>query len=236
MESLRDKRILVIDDEPDLLSLVGLLLNREGARVTTALDGTQGLAKMHQEHPDLVLLDILMPGLTGYETCARINETSKTPVIFLSALANTGDIVNGLNQGAVDYVTKPFAPSVLVARIHATLRFIEHLREDNQACTYDDDYLTINVEQRSVHVAGVPVQLTATEFQVMSYFCRHTDELLEYTDIITNVWGDEYKSNTNYVHVYVWRLRQKIEKDPKNPQYFISEPGTGYRFSTQASN
>lgn len=125
MEILQDKRILVIDDEPDLLSLVSLMLNREGAEVITAQDGNEGLMQLDKEQPDLVLLDILMPGITGYETCSRITETSKTPVIFLSALTETNDIVTGLNQGALDYVTKPFTPQVLIARINAVLRFVD---------------------------------------------------------------------------------------------------------------
>lgn len=236
MESLQDKRILVIDDEPDLLSLVSLLLNQEGAQVFTALDGNEGLKQVDKEHPDLVLLDILMPGLTGFETCSRITESSMIPVIFLSVLSSVNDIVNGLNRGAVDYVTKPFIPKVLVARINAALRFIDQNRSENPTAIYEDSYLTINLDQQRVIVGGAPVQLTATEYQLLSYLFMHANQVLTFADILENVWGSEYESKTNYVHVYVWRLRQKIEKDPKNPQYLLSEPGTGYRFEKLPSN
>ena len=125
MESLQDKRILVIDDEPDLVDLVSLILNREGAQVYSAPDGNAGLSQLDKQQPDLVLLDILMPGLSGYETCSRITQSSKIPVIFLSALTKDEDILKGLNRGAVDYVTKPFDSKVLIARINASLRFID---------------------------------------------------------------------------------------------------------------
>jgi len=235
MEILQDKRILVIDDEPDLLSLVSLLLNREGAQVLTAQDGSEGLMQLDKEHPDLVLLDILMPGITGYETCSRITETSKIPVIFLSVLSGTNDIVNGLNRGAVDYVTKPFIPKVLVARINAALQFIDHKPPENRTTVYDDGYLSINLDQRRVSVEDVAVQLTATEFQLLSFLFIHANQVVTFADILDNVWGSEYKSHANYVHVDVWRLQQKIEKDPKNPQYLLSEPGTGYRFEKSIS-
>jgi DNA-binding response OmpR family regulator len=230
MEMLQDKRILVIDDEPDMLFLVSTLLNREGAEVITANDGKDGLQRLHKTHPDLVLLDILMPGITGFETCARITETSNTPVIFLSVLSDVDDIVNGFQLGAIDYVTKPFSPKVLIARISATLRFIDQFREGSRTFVYDDGYLTIHLEQRSVSIQGRTVQLTDTEFQLLSYFVKHANQLLSFEDILVNVWGSEYKTNVNYVHVYIWRLRQKIEMNPSEPQYLLSESGIGYRF------
>ena len=235
MESLQDKRILVIDDEPDLVDLVSLILNREGAQVYSAPDGNAGLSQLDKQHPDLVLLDILMPGLSGYETCSRITESSKIPVIFLSALAKDEDILKGLNRGAVDYVTKPFDSKVLIARINAALRFIDQIRMEKQTTGYEDGYLSINLDQQRVTVEGVAVQLTTTEYKLLSYFYMHANQVLTFADVLANVWGSEYRSNTNYVHIYVWRLRQKIERDPKNPEYLLSESGVGYRFEKSAS-
>jgi DNA-binding response OmpR family regulator len=230
MESLQEKRILVIDDEPDLLSLVSLLLHREGAQVFTAMDGNEGLQQLHETHPDLVLLDIMMPGLTGLETCTRITETTQTPVIFLSVLSNANDIVNGLNRGALDYVTKPFIPKVLVARINAALRFIDQMHSETTKTDYSDGYLNIDLGQRRVTVKGVAVQLTITEFNLLSYLFMHADRVLPFADILENIWGTEFLSNVNYVHIYVWRLRQKIEKNPRQPEYLLREQGIGYRF------
>ena len=235
MENLQDKRILIIDDEPDLIDLVSLLLHREGAQVCTAQDGNEGLSQLDKEHPDLVLLDILMPGLSGYETCSRITESAKIPVIFLSALAKDEDILKGLNRGAVDYVTKPFDSKVLIARINAALRFIDQLRMEKQTAVYDDGYLSINLDQHRVTVEGVAAQLTTTEYKLLSYFFMHANQVLTFAEILEHVWGSEYRSNTNYAHIYVWRLRQKIERDPKNPQYLLSESGIGYRFEKSAS-
>jgi len=232
MDSLQGKRILVIDDEPELLDLVSTVLRREGAQAFTAVNGDEGLLQLHKEHPDLVLLDIMMPGLPGFETCSRIIESSKTPVIFLTALVSVNDIVKCLNLGAVDYVTKPFTPKVLVARIRAALRLVDQITTENPPDVYEDDYLTINLDQRRISVEGVPVQLTATEYKLLSFLFSNANQVLTSADILDNVWGAEYRNSTNYVHIYIWRLRQKIEQDPKNPQYLLSEPGTGYRFET----
>ena len=176
-----------------------------------------------------------MPGLSGYETCSRITESAKIPVIFLSALAKDEDILKGLNRGAVDYVTKPFDSKVLIARINAALRFIDQLRMEKQTAVYDDGYLSINLDQHRVTVEGVAAQLTTTEYKLLSYFFMHANQVLTFAEILEHVWGSEYRSNTNYAHIYVWRLRQKIERDPKNPQYLLSESGIGYRFEKSAS-
>jgi two-component system KDP operon response regulator KdpE len=162
--------------------------------------------------------------------CSRITASSRIPVIFLSALAKDDDIVKGLNRGAVDYVTKPFTPKVLIARINAALRFIDQIRTGSKRSVYDDGYLSINLDQRRVSVDGEGVQLTAIEYKLLTYFCRNANRLLVFTDILENVWGSDYRSNTNYVHIYIWRLRQKIEKDPSQPQYLKSVSGIGYRF------
>lgn len=234
MDSLQGKCILVIDDEPDLLQFVSIILTREGAHVVTAKDGNQGLDLLHKHHPDLVLLDIMMPGLPGFETCSRITDTYKTPVIFLTALAAEDDIVNGLNLGAVDYITKPFTPKVLIARIQAALRFLDQTKSLANT-RYDDGYLGINLADRHITVNGDPVRLTLTEYKLLVYLYSNANRVTTFADILANVWGPEYESSSNYVHIYTWRLRQKIEKDPANPQYVRSEPGSGYRFTTTSS-
>lgn len=232
MESLEGKRILVIDDEPDLVNLVKAVLKREGAQVFTAANGRDGLDQLHNHQPDLVLLDIMMPGLPGFDTCSRIIESSKTPVIFLTARTGDTDIVNGLNLGAVDYVTKPFTPKVLIARIHAVLRFLEQVNAGSPAVIYEDDYLKIDLDTRQVSVKGEPVRLTATEYSLLSYLFQHADQVSTFADILEHVWGPAYRSSTNYVHVYVSRLRKKIEQNPRQPRYLLSDAGVGYRFET----
>ena len=235
MGGLEGKRILVIDDAPDLLHFVELILKREGAQVFTALNGHDGLDQLHSAQPDLILLDIMMPDLHGFETCSRIIETSKTPVIFLTALAQVNDIVNGLNLGAVDYITKPFTPKVLVARINAVMRLTEQPNPEHTIVIYEDNYLKIDPEQHRVTVLGVPIHLTPTEYKLLSYLLMHANQVMTFADILDYVWGPAYRSSTNYVHVYVSKLRKKIEQNPRQPRYLLSEPGIGYRFATAYS-
>ena len=230
MDNLQGKRILVIDDDLEFLDFVSLVLTRDGAQVSTATNGNEGLRQLKIEHPALVLLGIMMPGLPGFETCSRIIELSQTPVIFLTALARVNDIVNGLNLGAVDYVTKPFNPSELVARIRTALRQVNQMSIENPPTSYEDDYLSIDLDQRSILVARKPVHLTSTEYRLLTHLLTNANQVLTYADILGNVWGPEYRNSNNYVYIYVWRLRQKIERDPRKPRYLLSEPGIGYRF------
>jgi DNA-binding response OmpR family regulator len=232
VSSLRNKKILVIDDDREMLSLVTHTLSKTEARIYTAASGEEGLRLFFDQRPDLVVLDIMMPGMDGWEVCRRIRQIADVPIVFLTVLEAEEDIVRGLDCGAIDYITKPFSPKVLVARARAALRSAESPWEPDKLTRYRDDYLTIDLGARRVLVRGEPVNLTATEFQLLAYLVTNADQVLSVEQIIENVWGREYRGSDNYVHVYVYYLRNKLEKDPKRPRYLVTDHGVGYRFRT----
>jgi len=227
-------KILVVDDDPMLSELVVYNLESEGFEVLTAADGQEGMRKFHSERPDLVVLDVTMPKLNGYEVCQRIREMSDTPVIMLTAQGREDDIIRGLDSGADDYVTKPFQVKEFVARIRATLRRSEMEPVDMESITYQDSHLTIDLDARRVTVDGDVVKLTPTEYKLLAYLVKNKTRVLEFRQILENVWGFEYIDDIDYLRVYIWHLRRKIEPNPKNPVYLINELNTGYRFEPQA--
>ncbi len=239
MDILKNKEILVIDDDPNLVRLIEYTFSKAGIVVHTAESGEEGLRQFYVQQPDLIILDVMMPEMDGWEVCARIRQISDVPIIFLTALDREENVVRGLDCGAVDYVVKPFGPKVLVARVQAALRQAELTSGQRKAPTYHDDYLTIDLETRRVFVRGEPVKLTATEYQLMAYLVQNASQVLSFQQILENVWGSEYDDCVNYVHVYMWHLRNKLEEDPKDPRYLLTEHGVGYRFqrapSTQAT-
>ena len=229
-DPLHDSKILVIDDDPELLELVRLLFARAGAHVLTALDARQGLRQFYDHRPDLVILDLMMPGLDGWDTCQRLRELSEVPIIMLTALNQTDSIVRGLDHGADDYVTKPFANRVLLARARARLRRAELSAPGQKPLVYDDGYLAIDLDRRRVRADRRPVELTPTEYSLLAYLLKHASRVLTHEQILERIWGPECLDSTHYVHVYVHRLRQKLEQDPEHPRYILTEPGVGYRF------
>jgi len=223
-------KILVVDDEPRMLQLIAMNLNLEGFEVVSAQGGFQSLEKVTREMPDLVLLDIMMPDMDGFETLKRIREISNVPVIFLSVKAEESDRVHGLDLGADDYITKPFSPRELVSRIKAVLRRVEPENAVKKNEIKIDDDLTIDFDQRRVIVCGKELKLRATEYRLLYQLVINAGKLMSHETLLSRVWGPEYQDEDQYVRLYITYLRQKIEKDPKNPHYILSERGLGYRF------
>ena len=224
------KRILIVDDEPKMVELISLNLKLEGFEVITASDGYQALEKVTREMPDLVLLDIMMPDMDGFETLKQIREIASVPVIFLSVKNEEYDRVRGLDLGADDYITKPFSPRELVSRIKAVLRRVEPETSGRKSEITVDADLKINFDQRKVFVRGQEIKLRATEYRLLYQLVSNAGKLMTHETLLSRVWGPEYRDDDQYVRLYITYLRQKIEKDPKNPQYILSERGLGYRF------
>jgi two-component system KDP operon response regulator KdpE len=172
--------------------------------------------------------------MDGYEACSRIRSMSEVPIIFLTALDSTDDTVRGLDLGAVDYIAKPFSSRELLARSRAALRQTAAGSAASRA-TYQDDHLAIDLEDRQVLVWGDLVKLSAKDFELLACLLRNAGRTLTHRQILESVWGWEYQDHTEYVHAYMWRLRQRIEPDPRNPRYLLGERGVGYRFETQTS-
>ena len=227
------KRVLVIDDDPNLRQLLERIFSQGGAQVCVASGGGEGLRQFYLQRPDLVVLDVMLPDMDGWEVCRRIRQLSNVPIMFLSALGGERDIVRGLDLGAVDYVVKPFSPQVLLARARASLRQAELASGAGKPPTYQDDYLTIDLERRQVWVHGEPVKLTATEYRLLAYLVQNAGLVLTFEQILEQVWGWEYRESVDYVHVYTWHLRQKLEVDPRHPRYVLTEHGACYRFQKE---
>jgi two-component system KDP operon response regulator KdpE len=229
---MRGKRILVIDDDAEMVELVRVVFTREGAEVYSAADGREGICQYGACRPDLILLDVMMPELDGWETCRLFREFTDVPIVFLTALGRNQEIVRGLDCGAVDYVTKPFSPNVLLARARAAMRerAAAQAPKLHPPTVFDDGYLWIDVAGHQVKVDGEPVSLTATEYRLLTYLVEHAGRVLTYEQILGHVWGQEYRDSVDYVHVYVSHLRHKIEWDPSRPAYVLTERGVGYRF------
>ena len=227
---MRNKKVLIIDDDTFIRRMVEEAFLQEKAHVITAANGHEGLQKFFSERPELVILDVVMPYVDGWETLRQIRNMANTPVIMLTSLKEDKDIVRGLEDGAVDYVTKPFSPKVLVARAKVAMRQLEAIAKPKRPTGFEDDYLNIDIENHRVTANGDPVKLTKTEFRLLTYLVNHAGMVLSFEKILENVWGWEYQDSIQYVHVYMSRLRQKLEPNPKEPRYFMTEFGVGYRF------
>lgn len=224
------KTILVVDDEPRMVNFITMNLELEGFRVITATNGFEALEKAFKEHPDLVLLDIMMPEMDGFETLEQLRQGSSVPVIFLSAKSEEVDRIKGLDLGADDYITKPFSPRELVSRIRAVLRRTDPTSTATASEIVVDQDLKINFDQRKVIVRGKEIKLRPTEYRLLYQLVSNAGKLLTHEMLLSRVWGPEYRDEDQYVRLYITYLRQKIEKDPKNPKYILSERGLGYRF------
>jgi two-component system KDP operon response regulator KdpE len=231
---VRNTTVLVIDDDQMLVQLISDTFKQKGYTVLTAYDGQEGLRQLYQHHPDLIILDINMPTMDGWIVCQRVREVSNIPIIMLTARDAPEEIVKGLDMGADDYILKPFELSVLLARVRANLRRAASeptLFKKN--VVYSDDYLTINPEERRVTIQGEPVRLTPTEFNLMMHLVAAAPRTLPYRELLEQVWGFEYIDDIDYLRVYIWHLRRKLEPNPKEPKYIINELGVGYRFEKQ---
>jgi DNA-binding response OmpR family regulator len=225
-------KILVVDDDPIFVRLVNKVMTAEGYEVLEANDGQEALRVMYASKPDLVLLDVVMPKMDGFQVCSRIREVSDIPVIMLTG-QQTGedDIVRGLDFGADEYLVKPVGNKEMVARVNAILRRSDMSPSDNVAsASYQDDYLSVDIAQRLIKVNGESIRLTPTEFRLFSVLVANAGHILTHRQLLEKVWGWKYTDDLDYVRIYILHLRQKIEPNMSEPKYVITEPGVGYCF------
>ena len=224
-------KILVVDDDPILSELISYILTSEGYTPIVAFDGREGVAKFASEKPDLVVLDVTMPHVDGFQACEQMRRLGDAPIIMLTGQGNEENIVRGLDLGADDYVIKPFQLKPFMARVRANLRRAGAQPAAAETVTYQDEYLSIDLENRKVTAAGEPVKLTPTEFKLLATLVRNRGRILEFRQLLEQVWGFEYIDDIDYLRVYIWHLRRKIERDPKNPVYLLNELNIGYTFA-----
>ncbi|MDQ1300113.1 MAG: operon transcriptional regulatory protein KdpE [Chloroflexota bacterium] len=224
------KRILVTDDEARMRRFVRMNLDLEGYDVFEAENGLVALQRVRDDMPDLVLLDVMMPDLDGFETLARIREMSSVPVIMLTVKGDEEDRIKGLDLGADDYITKPFSPRELVSRIRAVLRRVEPTKAAADEPLVIDADLAIDFRRRDVIVRGERIKLRPTEYRLLLHLVENAGWIVPQETILSKVWGPEYRDDTQLLRLYVNYLRKKIEPDPANPRYIFTERGVGYRF------
>jgi two-component system KDP operon response regulator KdpE len=224
------KLILVVDDEPRMIQFIRMNLELEGYRVTQASNGLEALNKIRDELPDLVVLDVMMPEMDGFETLRMLREVSSVPVIMLTVKADEEDKVKGLGLGADDYVTKPFSPRELAQRVKAVLRRTEAPALAEKSILTIDDYLQIDFNRRIVIAGGKEVKLRPTEYRLLYHLINNPGWVLSHEQLLSKVWGYEYREESQYLRLYITYLRQKIEPDPAHPRYILTERGVGYRF------
>lgn len=221
---------MVVDDEPRLIHFIRLNLEHDGFEVIEATSGTQALGLLRDRLPDLILLDVMMPELDGFETLQLIREISTVPVIMLTAKGEEEDRVRGLELGADDYISKPFSPREMVSRVKAVLRRTETPSHSIHEQIVVDERLSIDFDRREIFVDGTLVQLRPTEFKLLYHLVQNAGWVVPHDQLLAKVWGYEYREETHYLRLYINYLRQKLEPDPSNPVYILTERGVGYRF------
>jgi len=226
----KNKKILVVDDEERMARFVKLNLEHDGFQVIEAHRGHEALDKMRTALPDLILLDIMLPDLDGFEILKIIRETNKVPVIMLTAKGEEDDRVKGLELGADDYITKPFSPRELASRVKAVLRRVELSGDGYNDVIQVDDRLKIDFSRREIWIDDKLINLRPTEYRLLYHLVNNAGWVLTYDQILSRVWGYEYQNEPHYVRLYINYLRQKLEKDPTIPKYILTERGVGYRF------
>jgi len=213
-----------------MIQFIRMNLELEGVQVLSALSGVEALDQVRRHNPDLILLDVMMPQLDGFEALRLLREFSTIPVIMLTAKSEEEDVIRGLALGADDYITKPFSVRVLTGRIKAVLRRIESRTEHGQAILKIDDRLSIDFNQHEVIVEGQRIKLRPTEYRMLYHLIENVGWTVPHEQLLAKVWGYEYRDETHYVRLYINYLREKIEQDPANPRYILTERGIGYRF------
>jgi DNA-binding response OmpR family regulator len=227
---MKGKRILVIDDESETQVLLKDIFYQKGAEVYIASDGTAGLSQIYAYKPDLVILDILMPKMDGWKTLEFIRQVSTVPVIILTALPeNVENVTRGLDSGAADYISKPFDSQILISRAQAAIRMMDQANERAIQSIYRDEHLMIDLHNQQFFVDKKQIHLTNIERKLLAYLFRNAGRTITTDQILNNVWGIGASNQDSSVHVYISRLRQKIEKDPSHPCYLQTVHGTGYR-------
>ncbi|RPI30982.1 MAG: DNA-binding response regulator [Chloroflexota bacterium] len=228
--AFKNRRILVVDDEERMVRFIRLNLEHDGFRVSEAYKGAQAIDKLRSTLPDLILLDVMLPDIGGFEVLKMIREVSTVPVIMLTAKGEEDDRVHGLELGADDYVTKPFSPRELVSRVRAVLRRTESAGTSTHGLIEVDDRLKIDFDRHEVWVDGKLVNLRPTEYRLLYHLVQNAGWVISHDQLLANVWGYEYRDEPHYVRLYINYLRKKIEEDPSNPKYILTERGVGYRF------
>jgi two-component system, OmpR family, KDP operon response regulator KdpE len=221
--------VLVVDDEPQILRVMRASLPVRGYEVITASSGEEALTQLRKHVADVVILDLVMPEMSGLEVCRRLREFSSVPIIVLSAKGSEGDKVAALDLGADDYVTKPFGMDELMARVRAVLRRLSSSETDQRVLTVGAIY--IDTDERRVVVAGKEIRLTPKEFEVLKYLVRNAGKVVTHQALLQSVWGWQSTDQIEYLRVAINQLRRKIEPDASHPRYILTEPWVGYRFN-----
>ncbi|MDR3574779.1 MAG: response regulator transcription factor [Anaerolineaceae bacterium] len=230
-DQFKNRVILVVDDEERMARFIRLNLEHDGFQVVEAFKGMQAIQALRDSMPDIVLLDVMLPDLDGFEVLKLIREISAVPVIMLTAKGEEDDRVHGLELGADDYITKPFSPRELVSRVRAVLRRTEALSGMGSRDLIEvDDRLKIDFGRREVWLEGKLVKLRPTEYRLLFHLVQNAGWVMTYDQLLSKVWGYEYRDEPHYVRLYINYLRQKLEKDPADPKYILTERGVGYRF------
>jgi DNA-binding response OmpR family regulator len=228
-EEFDRRRILVVDDEERMVRFIRMNLEHDGFQVMEAFNGKQAIDKL-RDTPDLILLDVMMPDIDGFEVLETIREVSNVPVIMLTAKGEENDRVRGLELGADDYITKPFSPRELVGRVKAVLRRTEGISGSMHELIQVDDRLKIDFDRREIWLEGKLVKLRPTEYRLLYHLVQNAGWVVSHDQLLQKVWGYEYRDEPHYVRLYINYLRQKLEKDPSDPKYILTERGVGYRF------
>jgi two-component system alkaline phosphatase synthesis response regulator PhoP len=221
------KKILVVDDDVKTVDLVRLYLNRDGYRVITAYDGAEAMRMARENHPDLIVLDLMLPGIDGLEVCRTLRAESDVPIIMLTAMTTDQDRLTGLDLGADDYVTKPFSPRELAARVRAVLRRLPGERGPEKI---EHGELTLDFLKHEAFLAGKPLNLTPVEFKLLGVLAKEPGRVFSRAQIIEKAFGYDFDSFDRTIDVHILNLRRKIEPDPRHPRYIKTVYGTGYKF------
>ena len=227
---MHEGSILVVDDEPRLLAFLRSELKASGYQVSVASDGKGALRAAAARGPDMVILDVMLPDMSGFEVCRRLRETSTVPILMLTARTNDTDKVEGLDAGADDYLTKPFSTLELLARVRALLRRTRTGDSDGPGAEFRVGDFVIDFQKRRVEMRGEEVRLSATEYKLLAELCRNPGKVILREELLARVWGTAYRDEVQYVWVYIGYLRNKLEKDPRHPEYILTYPGVGYSF------
>jgi DNA-binding response OmpR family regulator len=229
-DNFRNRRILVVDDEQRMARFIRLNLEHDGFIVEEAYNGMEAINRLRDVMPDLIMLDVMMPDIDGFEVLRMIREFSQVPVIMLTAKGEEDDRVKGLELGADDYVTKPFSPRELVVRAKAVIRRTEASGQSRHDVIEVDDRLKLDFDKREVWVDDELVKLRPTEYRLLFHLVQNAGWVQTYDQLLAKVWGYEYRDETHYVRLYINYLRQKLEENPSDPKYILTERGVGYRF------
>ncbi len=227
---MKNRRILLIDSNDDMLTLISRRLEKAGATVYEALNGAEGLAKFELYSPELVIMDVILADNMGWQVCQRIRRRSSVPIVILTSLKDDKAMIEALTLGADDYLSHPVSPAILHVRLEALLRRAALPAQVNEIQTYQDGHLKIDLKKRSAEIAHRVIKFSRREFELLAYLVSRPNELCSFDQILTDVWGPNSEGFPQYIHVYISRLRQKLQQVPQCHTYLQTEHGVGYRF------